>query len=50
MTKTDEDVEPVLGEDEPPRFRTGRLVRWILIVAVATVGIMAVLTIMQEPL
>jgi hypothetical protein len=57
MTKTDRDLEPrdedvqrMIDEGEPPRFRRSRMARWIIIVAVATLGIMAILTIMQEPL
>jgi hypothetical protein len=50
MSKIDEDVEPMVDEDEPPRFPLRRLVRWVVLVSVATVGIMGVLTIMQEPL
>ena len=46
---TDIDVrpEPAVGEDEPAR-RTGRRVaRWV---TVLTIGVLAVLTLWQEPL
>jgi hypothetical protein len=53
MTKIDdeldEEFDPMVDE-EPPRSSLRRLVRWAVLVSVATVGIMAVLTIlMPEP-
>ncbi|WP_189078808.1 hypothetical protein [Mangrovihabitans endophyticus] len=47
MVKTDIRVEPDISEDEAPRFNTRRLVRWV---AILTIGILAVLAIWQEPL
>ena len=46
---TDIDVrpEPAVEEDEPARFTGRRVVRWV---AILTVGILAVLAIWQEPL
>lgn len=46
---TDIDVrpEPAVEEDEPARFNGRRVVRWVTIL---TVGILAVLALWQEPL
>jgi hypothetical protein len=40
-------AEPDVGDDEPARFTARRVVRWVTIL---TVGILAVLAIWQEPL
>jgi hypothetical protein len=49
--KIDVDVEPIVEEDEPPpRVSLRRVIRWVVVVSVATVGIMTVLTILPEPL
>lgn len=47
--KTDVRVEPILDEDgdEPARFSKRRLVRWAVVL---TLGILAFLAILQEPL
>ena len=47
MVKTDLRIEPELEEDEPARFNTRRLVRWV---AILCIGILAVLAIWQDPL
>ena len=48
MADTDVMTEPDLEPDEGPgRFTTRRVVRWV---AILTVGILAVLAIWQEPL
>jgi len=45
--RTDVKPEPVVEEDEPARFNRRRLVRWI---TVLTLGILAVLALWQDPL
>jgi hypothetical protein len=45
--KTDVMTPPEADEDEPARFNTRRLVRWVTILVV---GILAVLAFWQEPL
>jgi hypothetical protein len=49
MADTDLQIERELDEpdDYPPRFNGRRLVRWV---AILTVGILVVLAIWQEPL
>jgi hypothetical protein len=48
MADTDVMIEPELEPDEEPaRFNTRRVVRWV---AILTIGILAVLAIWQEPL
>jgi hypothetical protein len=44
---TEVTAEPEVGDDEPARFPVRRVVRWVTIL---TVGILAVLAIWQEPL
>ena len=44
---TDVMTEPGVEEDEPARFNGRRVVRWVTIL---TLGILAVLAIWQEPL
>ncbi|MCA2214735.1 hypothetical protein [Jidongwangia harbinensis] len=45
--KTDVMEPPQVDEDEPQRFSTRRLVRWVTILFL---GILAVLALWQEPL
>lgn len=45
--RTDVLTEPVVEEDEPPRSNRRRVIRWV---AILTLGILAVLAIWQEPL
>ena len=40
-------TEPEVEEDEPARFNGRRVVRWV---AILTIGILAVLALWQEPL
>lgn len=44
--ETDTKIEPAVDEDEPVRFNGRRLARWITILAL---GILLVLAIWQEP-
>ena len=45
--KIDVRPEPAVEEDEPGRFNGRRVVRWV---AILTLGILAVLAIWQDPL
>jgi hypothetical protein len=45
--RTDVRPEPAVEEDEPARFTGRRVVRWIVIL---TLGVLAVLALWQEPL
>lgn len=45
--RTDVLPEPAVDEDEPARFNGRRLVRWV---AILTIGILVVLAFWQEPL
>jgi hypothetical protein len=47
MVSTDVLPEPDLEEDEPARFNGRRMVRWV---AVLTLGIVTVLALWQDPL
>ena len=45
--RTDVKPEPVAEEDEPARFNRRRVIRWV---TVLTLGILAVLALWQDPL
>ena len=46
MMRTDVRPEPDVEEDEPARFNRRRMVRWV---TVLTLGIVAVLALWQDP-
>ena len=50
MTRTDEDVEPMVDEEPPPRSPLRRVLRFLVLLAVVTVGIMIFLAIMEDPI
>jgi hypothetical protein len=48
MIDTDAEIESTLGPDEgPARFNRRRVIRWV---AILTIGILVVLAVWQEPL